>query len=578
MNPLCEHCQSPIPQGSPRGVCPACLIALADVPTAELPNSQFVPLSVEELVGRIPGIELTQLIGRGGMGAVYRGHQTDLNREVAVKILPQSLCNDPIFLSRFQREAQALAKLGHPNIVTVFGSGVADGLCYIVMEYIEGTTLREAMTARSVDPVAALRIVPQICDALAYAHDNGIVHRDIKPENILLGLGGKVKVVDFGLAKLSDDDHAQSMLTATGARLGTLRYMAPEQLDGTAVDHRADVYSLGVVFYEMLTGQVPMGRFAMPSEKVGVDPRIDDVIMRTLCREPAERYQHVSDIENELQSISEGTEQVGWNRGSRQRGSRRRGSGLRTGREWKSKATILGWPVVHIAYGRNPRTGERLIAKGLIAIGDTAIGGLAVGGRSLGIVSIGGVAVGINAVGGVAIGLQSVLGGVAIGGYALGGLAIGLIAIGGAANGGLAFGGSANGYVAAGGNGFGQYVLEGIGKWNPPEFADSLIATTLADSKLPFLVFFATLTMTVGPMVLIAALAYIGTMQSRARGVIEHAMPRPARGHLISAVIWSIVLIFLLPILSTVQATIINRLAHPDNAQPTITIVEEAEV
>jgi predicted Ser/Thr protein kinase len=529
------------------------LIALADVATADLPNSQFVPLSVGELSGRIPGIELTELIGRGGMGAVYRGHQTDLNREVAVKILPQSLSNDPVFLSRFRREAQALAKLDHPNIVTVFGSGVADGLCYIVMEYIEGTTLREAMAAKAVDPASALRIVPQICDALAYAHDHGIVHRDIKPENILLGMGGKVKVVDFGLAKLSDDDRAHTMLTATGARLGTLRYMAPEQLDGTPVDHRADVYSLGVVFYEMLTGQVPMGRFAMPSEKVGIDPRIDDVIMRTLCREPAERYQHVSDVENELLSISESAEQVGWNSVSRRP----------AGREWKSNTMIFGWPIVHVAFGHNPRTGEKLIAKGLIAVGDTAIGGLAVGGFSTGIFSIGGVAVGINTVGGLAFGLQAALGGVAIGGYALGGLAIGLIAIGGAANGVFAMGGSANGYIAAGGNANGQYILEGIGKWNPPDFADSIFALTLADSKLPLFVFIATLMLMAGPSVLIAALAFIGAIRSRARGVIDQTMPGPARRSLISAVVWAVVLTILFPILATVQATVVNQLAKP---------------
>ena len=125
MNQQCEHCQTPIPEGSPNGICPACLIALADVATDELPAGNFVPMTVAELSGRIPGIKLLEVIGRGGMGAVYRGYQTDLNREVAVKILPQSLSDDPVFLSRFRREAQALAKLDHPNIVTVFGSGVS---------------------------------------------------------------------------------------------------------------------------------------------------------------------------------------------------------------------------------------------------------------------------------------------------------------------------------------------------------------------------------------------------------------------------------------------------------------------
>ena len=560
MTQLCQQCQRPVPAGSPHGICPTCLIALAEVPTAELPGTQFVPPSAESLRGRIPGIELTTLIGRGGMGAVYHGYQTDLDREVAVKILPQSLSDDPVFVSRFRREAQALAKLDHPNIVTVFDSGVATGLCYIVMEYIEGTTLREAMTAKAIDPESALQIVPQICDALAYAHGQGIVHRDIKPENILLGVGGKVKVVDFGLAKLSDDERAHTMLTATGAKLGTLRYMAPEQLDGTAVDHRADVYSLGVVFYEMLTGQIPMGRFAMPSEKAGIDPRIDDVIMRTLCREPSERYQHVSDVEQELQTISEGAVQVGWNPQARPS----------IGREWKSQATFLGWPLIHIAFGRNPRTGEQLVAKGVIAVGDVAVGGLAVGGMSAGIVSIGGLAIGLNALGGCAAGLQVALGGVALGGFALGGAAIGLIACGGAAIGGFAFGGASIGFVVSGGEAAGRYVLDGIGSWNPQAFADSFIATSLANSNLPILVFVITLMMMIGPAALIAAIVSAGLGRSREEGIRDAKMPGAVRGKLLGAIIWSLVFVIVFPIVASIQASVVNRLATPAEPQQAV--------
>ncbi len=148
------------------------------------------------------------------------------------------------------------------------------------MEYVEGVNLRQAILAGGMSPEQAFSIVPQICDALQFAHDEGIVHRDIKPENILLDKRGRVKIADFGLAKLvgATADHT---LTAEHQVMGTLRYMAPEQMEGThAVDHRADIYSLGVVFYELLTGELPIGRFAPPSQKVQVDVRLDEVVLR----------------------------------------------------------------------------------------------------------------------------------------------------------------------------------------------------------------------------------------------------------------------------------------------------------
>ena len=421
------------------------------------------------------------------------------------------------------------------------------------MEFIDGTTLREAMSAEAVDPAAALRIVPQICDALSFAHDQGVVHRDIKPENILLGVGGKVKVADFGLAKLSDEDRSHTMLTATGATLGTLRYMAPEQLDGTSVDHRADVYSLGVVFYEMLTGQVPMGRFALPSEKAGVDPRIDDVIMRTLNREPSERYQHVSDVEQELQTISQGPDQIGWNRKQ----------STPVGREWKSNATLFGWPIVHVAFGRNPRTGEKMVAKGVVAIGDVAVGGLAVGGASVGIISVGGVAAGVNAMGGCAAGLQAAVGGFAVASVAFGGMAIGLIAFGGSALGALAFGGAATGYVVGGGGSSGRYELEGVGIWNPPEFADSTLATALANPSMPIATFVVAFMMMIGPAALIAAFVSAGISRSRAAGVAVNKMPAGVKSKLVAGIVWPLIFVVGFPIFAAMQAAMIHRLATP---------------
>ncbi len=551
MTPTCQHCQAPIPAGSPDGICPACLIRLGQ--TDAMANAgNFAPPAVSELQGRIPGIEFTSLIGRGGMGAVYLAHQHDLDRNVAVKILPQSLSRDPAFAQRFRREARALAKLDHENIVRVFGSGVSDGLCYIVMEYIEGTTLREAIDAGAVDSESAMKIIPQICSALSYAHGQGVVHRDIKPENILLGTGGRVKVADFGLAKISESDRAETMLTATGARLGTLRYMAPEQLDGTDVDHRADVYSLGVVFYELLTGQVPMGKFAPPSEKNMLDPRIDDVVMRTLSREPADRYQHIEDLESELQSLSDAEPYDGsapW--APAEIHHRRRMGGIRTGREWKSNAKLFGWPVLHVAYGHHPRTGQKLVAKGLIAIGDVAIGGIALGGVSLGIVSVGGVAVGINALGGVAIALQMACGGVALAlGIATGGGAVGAIAFGGGAVGLFAYGGGAAGYIVGGGGAAGKYHI-----------SQSPMTEWIIDPAMPLLVTIATTLLTIGPIALVLALVAIAIVRARQKGVAERKMPRDLRGHVAgSCVTVATLMLFLFPVQAYTQSKMIQQL------------------
>ncbi|MEM0925735.1 MAG: protein kinase [Planctomycetota bacterium] len=394
-------------------------------------------LSLQELQGQLPGIELLELVGAGGMGAVFRARQIDLDRIVAVKVLPPQLSSDPRFVERFRREARAMAKLDHPNIVTVYDSGVVEGRAFIVMEFINGTNLRQAMQAGAIDSKSALEIVPQVCDGLAYAHDAGVVHRDIKPENIVLGTGGKVKLVDFGLAKWADRAEWEPSLTATGMRMGTVRYMAPEQFDGDSVDARADIYSLGVMLYEMLTGEVPMGAFRMPSETAGTDPRIDRVIDRTLQRRPDDRYQSVHEFSEELSSI----ERVA---GSSTQANHPKvtpsviaqanlaNAMMRFHYRYESRAKLFGLPLVSVATGMDPETALPSTAKGWIAIGDRAVGGIAVGGASVGVVAIGGAAIGINAFGGAAIGLQTALGGAAVSaGFSLGGAAIGLLAIGG---------------------------------------------------------------------------------------------------------------------------------------------------
>jgi tRNA A-37 threonylcarbamoyl transferase component Bud32 len=245
----------------------------------------------------IPGYEIVGELGRGGMGMVYKARQTKLERLVALKILPQETSVDSTFAERFTREARALARLNHPNIVSVYDFGQAASLSYFVMEYVDGVNLRQLLRAGRISPRDTLQIMSQICDALQYAHDEGIVHRDIKPENILRDKRGRVKIADFGIAKLLARKTTDYTLTGPWHVIGTFNYMAPEQIENPQkLDHRADIYSLGVMFYEMLTGGLPMGRFALPSQKAALDPRIDEIVLRALEKEPEHRYQHVHEL------------------------------------------------------------------------------------------------------------------------------------------------------------------------------------------------------------------------------------------------------------------------------------------
>ena len=271
--------------------------------------ARFVPPSAEEINRLLPGIEVSELIGHGGMGAVYRGRQISLDRDVAIKILPREIQSSGQLEERFQREAQTLAKLHHPNIVAIFDFGRVEDLYYFVMEYVDGVTLRETIASNSVSPDEALQMIPAICDALQFAHGCGVVHRDIKPENILVDRAGQLKIADFGLAKIMDHDPeaaAQGDFTRTEQVMGTAKYMAPEQMmTSKAVDHRADIYSVGVVFYELLTGEPPMGWFQPPSKKVAVDVRLDEVVLRTLESEPERRYQQASEIKSAIENLTD---------------------------------------------------------------------------------------------------------------------------------------------------------------------------------------------------------------------------------------------------------------------------------
>lgn len=245
---------------APAGLCPSCLLAQGDstVAASQDPRRRFEPPPLAALAALFPQLEILRLIGAGGMGAVYQARQTALGRFVALKILPAGPVGgggEAASSERFNREARALARLSHPNIVSVHEFGQAGNLHYFLMEYVDGANLRQLQRAGRLSPREALQVIPQLCDALQYAHDEGVVHRDIKPENVLVDRKGRVKVADFGLAKLLDPDAGSSRLTLEGQVMGTPHYMAPEQVERPlSVDHRADIYSLGVVFYEMLTG------------------------------------------------------------------------------------------------------------------------------------------------------------------------------------------------------------------------------------------------------------------------------------------------------------------------------------
>ncbi|QSQ25864.1 protein kinase [Pyxidicoccus parkwayensis] len=251
----------------------------------------------------LPGFELLEMLGRGGMGEVWLARQQSLGRTVAVKLLPPRLAKDPEFVTRFEKEATALAALNHPHIVQIIDRGVAGEHYYFVMEYVEGRSLREAMAA-GLAPQQGLKLLLSVARAIECAHDKGIIHRDLKPENILLDSRGHVKVADFGLAGIQGPD-SRLQLTATAVAMGTLNYMAPEQRrDAKNVDGRADLFSLGVMLYEVLTGELPLGRFKLPSSKVpGLDPRVDTVVERLLETEPEARYATAGELGTALEAM-----------------------------------------------------------------------------------------------------------------------------------------------------------------------------------------------------------------------------------------------------------------------------------
>ena len=304
----CPKCGAPIPTEAPQGLCPKCVMADAAAdPEATLAGagSDEIP-SLERVAAAFPNLEVIELIGRGAMGFVYKARQPHIDRFVALKLLPDKLARDPQFAERFNREGRVLARLSHPNVVAVHDFGRSEHFYWLMMEYVDGVNLRQAMRAGKFSPAEALTIVPKICEALQYAHEQGILHRDIKPENILLDQKGRVKIADFGIAKLVGEDRPELTLTGTGAALGTPHYMAPEQLEHPEdIDQRADIYSLGVVLYEMLTGELPIGRFAPPSSKTPVSAGVDEVVFRALEKDRERRQRSAGEFKTQVQTAGQ---------------------------------------------------------------------------------------------------------------------------------------------------------------------------------------------------------------------------------------------------------------------------------
>lgn len=285
-----------------------------ETPAAALAHQSLVKEEIAALVGQQLGhYQIEREIGRGGMGVVYLAQDVNLGRPVALKLLPRHLTNDPNRLRRFEREARAASALNHHNILTIYQIAQLDGFHFIATEFIDGVTLRQRIKSKTLTLTEALNIAEQISSALVAAHEAGIVHRDIKPENVMLRRDGYVKVLDFGLAKLTEHDAAETVTasqtaaegnTDTGV-MGTVGYMSPEQAQGLRVDQRADIFSLGVVIYEMLTGQMPIASHSscptlepLPLAHYGIEsPReLQLIVSKALSQDREKRYQTTAEL------------------------------------------------------------------------------------------------------------------------------------------------------------------------------------------------------------------------------------------------------------------------------------------
>jgi len=345
----CPRCGAEQPVGSTGGVWSTLRGGVLQATQTDIPGEStggFTPPTVEEFGRQVSptgnsGVTGSRRDGRGVPGAPEGTGPLGGAQDSPSGHRPgRGVCR------AFHPRARALAKLNHPGIVTIYDFGRADGLYFFLMEFVDGMNCASCCIGNASRRAKALAIVPQICDALQYAHDQGIVHRDIKPENLLIDRRGRVKVADFGLAKLigAEPDPAapanptaeSAALTEAGKIMGTPHYMSPEQVEHPGeVDHRADIYALGVVFYQMLTGELPEPQLQPPSRKVQIDVRLDEVVLRALEKQPDRRYQQASTMKLQVETIAQGPAAPGPSLATR----------LNQGVDYKTwSACPCGWP------------------------------------------------------------------------------------------------------------------------------------------------------------------------------------------------------------------------------------------
>jgi len=257
---------------------------------------------------RIGAYLLTSKIGQGGIAEIYKGRQESLDRDIAIKILSSKLTSDEDIVRRFERESMVIARLNHPNIVHIIDKGHTGGRYYFVMDFIDGTSLREVIDSKKIPLRAKLEMIVQVCKGLDYAHKNGVIHRDIKPANILIDRQGNALVADFGIAQIVGTPEAE--MTSSDVIMGTLSYMSPEQkVSSASVDQTTDIYAVGVILYEILCGKKPLGRFKMPSElNSEIDSDFDKIVSTCLAQEPGDRFQTAVELKDALLETMGGNE------------------------------------------------------------------------------------------------------------------------------------------------------------------------------------------------------------------------------------------------------------------------------
>ena len=332
---ICPECGRSYQASAVMGQCPTCLMAAAIGPeqAREADRPKSLDPTRADLEKAFPELEVIECLGKGGMAAVYKVRHRAVDRLAALKVLLVDPIDDPIMADRFAAEGDILKSIDHPHVIRAFSAGERAGYLYLLLELVQGPTLRQVMQSGPIPPLTAIYAAIHISNGLGYVHQRGFIHRDIKPDNILLhagsepfsdaldkflAAGGRLRVADFGLATTACDLPGKRQLTLPNHRLGTPDYMAPECRNGVSrADLRMDVYGLGVMIYEMLTGDLPLGRCPVPSRRCNVIPEIDDVVMKCLEHDPARRYSDASVVRHELTLVLTAARQRrGWLSGS----------------------------------------------------------------------------------------------------------------------------------------------------------------------------------------------------------------------------------------------------------------------